>query len=250
MHLDSTIELGVNVDQVATLRQVRGTRYPDPVQAAIVAEQAGADAITVHLREDRRHIQERDVELLARVIETRLNLEMAVTDEGIACAERIRPADCCLVPGRREELTTEGGLEVAGQLQRVREACRRLAAAGVRVSLFIDPDPRQVNAAQAAGAPVVEIHTGRYADAVERDARQAELERIAEAARQAADCGLTVHAGHGLHYRNVMPIAAIAPLRELNIGHAIVARAVFVGLAEAVREMKRLLQQARLPGAA
>ncbi len=239
------IALGVNIDHVATLRQARGTRYPDPVQAAIVAEQAGADAITVHLREDRRHIRERDVELIAQVIETRLNLEMAVTDEMIARAERMRPADCCLVPERREELTTEGGLDVASQLSRIREACRRLAAASVRVSLFIDPEPLQIEAAHAAGAPVVEIHTGRYADRAEREARRGEWERIVQAARLAAGRGLTVHAGHGLNYHNVMPVAGIAEIRELNIGHAIVARAVFVGLGEAVREMKRLMRQAR-----
>jgi pyridoxine 5-phosphate synthase len=244
----SCIDLGVNIDHVATLRQARGTRYPDPVHAALMAEQAGADAITVHLREDRRHIQERDVELLAKVIETRINLEMAVTDEMIAITERLRPADCCLVPERREELTTEGGLDVAGQLDRIREACLRLAATGVRVSLFIDPDPRQVEAARAAGAPVVELHTGRYADRGERQARQVEFERVVDAARQAAECGLTVHAGHGLNYHNVTPISAIPQVSELNIGHAVVARAVFVGLTEAVREMKRLMREARWHG--
>ncbi|MBA2591634.1 MAG: pyridoxine 5'-phosphate synthase [Pseudomonadota bacterium] len=244
----SCIDLGVNIDHVATLRQARGTRYPDPVQAALMAEQAGADAITVHLREDRRHIQERDVELLSEMIETRINLEMAVTDEMVTIAERLRPADCCLVPERREELTTEGGLDVAGKLERVREVCRRLAAAGIRVSLFIDPEPRQVEAARATGAPVVELHTGRYADCGERQARQVEFERVVGAARQAAESGLTVHAGHGLNYRNVKPIAAITQVRELNIGHAIVARAVFVGLTEAVREMKRLMREARWHG--
>jgi pyridoxine 5-phosphate synthase len=192
-----------------------------------MAEQAGADTITVHLREDRRHIQVRDVELLSEVIETRLNLEMAVTDEMVSIAERLRPADCCLVPERREELTTEGGLDVAGQLERVREVCRRLAAAGV---------------------PVVELHTGRYADRGERQARQSEFDRVMDAARQAAESGITVHAGHGLNYHNVKPIAAIPQVSELNIGHAIVARAVFIGLTEAVREMKRLLREARLPG--
>jgi pyridoxine 5-phosphate synthase len=242
------IDLGVNIDHVATLRQARGTRYPDPVQAALLAEQAGADVITVHLREDRRHIQVRDVELLSEVIETRLNLEMAVTDEMVSIAERLRPADCCLVPERREELTTEGGLDVAGQLERVREVCRRLAVAGVRVSLFIDPEPRQVEAARAAGAPVVELHTGRYADRSEQQARQSEFDRVMDAARQAAESGMTVHAGHGLNYHNVKPIAAIPQVTELNIGHAIVARAVFVGLTEAVREIKRLMREARWHG--
>ncbi|MCU0936314.1 MAG: pyridoxine 5'-phosphate synthase [Gammaproteobacteria bacterium] len=239
------ILLGVNIDHVATLRQARGTRYPDPVQAAIEAEQAGADAVTVHLREDRRHIQERDLEMLGEVLLTRMNLEMAVTEDGLGVAERIRPADCCLVPERRQELTTEGGLDVAGRLPAVREACRRLAGAGVRTSLFIDPDPAQVEAAVAAGAPVVEIHTGRFADAREPAERARELARIATIAGLAHGAGLQVNAGHGLNYQNVGVIAAIGQVRELNIGHAIISRALFTGLAEAVREMKRLMREAR-----
>jgi pyridoxine 5-phosphate synthase len=239
------ILLGVNIDHVATLRQARGTRYPDPVQAAIEAEQAGADAVTVHLREDRRHIQERDLEMLGEVLLTRMNLEMAVTEDGLGVAERIRPADCCLVPERRQELTTEGGLDVAGRLPAVREACRRLAGAGVRTSLFIDPDPAQVEAAVAAGAPVVEIHTGRFADAREPAERARELARIATIAGLAHGAGLQVNAGHGLNYQNVGVIAAIGQVRELNIGHAIISRALFTGLAEAVRQMKRLMREAR-----
>ncbi len=239
------ILLGVNIDHVATLRQARRTRYPDPVHAALVAEQAGADAITLHLREDRRHIQERDVALLREVLLTRMNLEMAVTEEMLAVAERYRPEDCCLVPERREELTTEGGLDVAGQRARIREACARLAAAGVRVSLFIDADPRQVEAAAEVGAPVIEIHTGHYAEARTREARARELARVAEAVRLGREAGLQVNAGHGLSYENVKPVAALPGIAELNIGHAIVARAVFSGLAEAVREMKRLMREAR-----
>jgi pyridoxine 5-phosphate synthase len=231
---------------VATLRQARGTRYPDPVQAAIAAEQAGADSITLHLREDRRHIQERDVNLLKDILQSRMNLEMAVTAEMLALAERLRPADCCLVPERREELTTEGGLDVAGQLPRVREVCVRLAAAGVRVSLFIDADARQVAAAAATGAPCIEIHTGHYADAANAAQQDAELTRIRESARLAVDAGLRVHAGHGLHYHNVQAIAAIPAIRELNIGHAIIARALFTGLGSAVAEMKRLMREARI----
>jgi pyridoxine 5-phosphate synthase len=237
--------LGVNIDHVATLRQARGTRYPDPVQAAIEAEQAGADAITLHLREDRRHIQERDVEMLKDILLTRMNLEMAVTDEMLAIAERIRPEECCLVPERREELTTEGGLDVAGQKERMREACRRLAAAGTRVSLFIDADPAQIDAAIEVGAPVIEIHTGHFADAETVQARVAEFERIVAAVNHADSLGLHVNAGHGLNYQNVGQIAAIPQLRELNIGHAIIARAVFTGLQPAVAEMKRLMLEAR-----
>jgi len=239
------ILLGVNIDHVATLRQARRTRYPDPVHAALVAEQAGADAITLHLREDRRHIQERDVALLREVLLTRMNLEMAVTEEMLAVAERYRPEDCCLVPERREELTTEGGLDIAGQRGRIREACARLAEAGVRVSLFIDADPRQVEAAAEVGAPVIEIHTGHYAEARTREARARELARVAEAVRLGREAGLQVNAGHGLSYENVRPVAALPDIAELNIGHAIVARAVFSGLAEAVREMKRLMREAR-----
>jgi pyridoxine 5-phosphate synthase len=245
MATDSDILLGVNIDHVATLRQARGTRYPDPVQAAIEAEASGADSITLHLREDRRHIQERDVNLLYDILQTRMNLEMAVTDEMLVFAERLMPADCCLVPERREELTTEGGLDVAGQLPRIREACARLAAAGVRVSLFIDADARQVDAAAAAGAPCIELHTGHYADALAGELRDAEYKRILDSVSLAVDAGLRVHAGHGLHYHNVHAIAAIPQIRELNIGHAIIARALFSGLGKAVAEMKRLMLEAR-----
>lgn len=241
----SDILLGVNIDHVATLRQARGTRYPDPIQAAIEAEQAGADSITLHLREDRRHIQERDVELLRGILQTRMNLEMAVTGEMLVIAEHLRPEDCCLVPERRAELTTEGGLDVAGQQARVRDACQRLAAAGVRVSLFIDAEPHQIEAAAACGAPCIEIHTGHYADAHGPAAQAAELARIAQAAVLGASLGLQVNAGHGLHYHNVAAIARIPQIRELNIGHAIVARALFTGLGPAVREMKRLMMEAR-----
>lgn len=242
----SSILLGVNIDHVATLRQARGTRYPDPVQAAIESEQGGADSVTLHLREDRRHIQERDVELLSGILQTRMNLEMAVTDEMLDIACRIGPADCCLVPERREELTTEGGLDVAGQLQRMRAACARLAQAGIRVSLFIDADARQVEAAREVGAPCIEIHTGHFADAA-GPAQETELQRIVKAAELGEQIGLQVNAGHGLHYHNVQAIAAIPQVRELNIGHAIVARALFCGLGEAVREMKRLMLEARRP---
>ena len=240
------ILLGVNIDHVATLRQARGTRYPDPIQAAIEAEQAGADAITLHLREDRRHIQERDVVMLKDILLTRMNLEMAVTEEMIAIAERLQPQDVCLVPERREELTTEGGLDVAGQLSRVSDACVRLVEAGVRVSLFIDADLKQVEAAQQCGAPVIEIHTGHFADATTAQQRQVELQRIVQAVNHGVQVGLQVNAGHGLNYQNVATIAALPEIRELNIGHAIVARAVFTGLQKAVREMKRLMQVARL----
>jgi pyridoxine 5-phosphate synthase len=238
------IELGVNIDHVATLRQARGTRYPSPLQAALMAETAGADAITLHLREDRRHIQDADVLQIREVIATRMNLESAVTDEMVAIALRVRPHDVCLVPERRQERTTEGGLDVAGHLERVRTACRMLADAGVRVSLFIAPDPIQIDAAHAAGAPVVEIHTGTYAEAGADSS--GELERIRSAAAHAAGLGLKVNAGHGLHYHNVPPIAAIPQIAELNIGHAIVAHALFVGFAQAVREMKALMREARM----
>lgn len=238
------ILLGVNIDHVATLRQARGTRYPDPVQAAIEAEQAGADSITLHLREDRRHIQERDVRLLREILQTRMNLEMAVTDEMLAIAEKYKPEDCCLVPEKREELTTEGGLDVAGQKSRIREACQRLAAAGVKVSLFIDAEPGQIEAAVECGAPAIEIHTGHYADAETPEQQAVELERIMTGASLGVKAGLQVNAGHGLHYHNTAAIAAIPEIRELNIGHAIIARAVFVGLQEAVREMKRIMSEA------
>lgn len=242
------IRLGVNIDHVATLRQARRVAYPEPVQAALAAEQAGADVITAHLREDRRHIQDRDVELLQRVLTTRLNLEMAITDEMLGIAVRLKPADCCLVPEKRAELTTEGGLDVAASTDKVADACEQLAAAGVRVSLFIDPEPAQLEAARSAGAPLVELHTGRFADSRGDTARQ-ELVRLIEAARLGASIGLQVNAGHGLHYHNVQAVAAIPEIEELNIGHAIIARAVFSGLYEAVREMKRLMREARLQSA-
>ena len=238
------IHLGVNIDHVATLRQARGTPYPRPADAVAIAERAGADSITVHLREDRRHIQDADLPAIAAVMQTHMNLELAVTDEmlGIACG--FAPSDCCLVPERREELTTEGGLDVAGQAGRVKDACARLADAGIRVSLFIDPDERQLEAAVACGAPVVELHTGAYADA-ECEQRAAELQRIAAAAAFGDRLGLVVNAGHGLNYDNVGDIAALPQIVELNIGHAIVSRAVFDGLAVAVSEMKRLMTEAR-----
>jgi pyridoxine 5-phosphate synthase len=239
------LKLGVNVDHVATQRQARGPPYPEPLTAALIAEQAGADSITIHLREDRRHIQQRDLELMQRCLNTRVNLEMAVTDAMLEIATAVGPADCCLVPEQREELTTEGGLDVAGQRERIGAAVATLGAAGIRASLFIDPDPAQVDASAAAGAPVIELHTGAYADAATPAAAAVELERIVAAARQASELGLTVHAGHGLNYHNVLPIAAIAEIVELNIGHAIVAQAVFVGIAEAVRKMKALLYGAR-----
>jgi len=239
------ILLGVNIDHVATLRQARGTEYPSPVEAARAAEEAGADYITLHLREDRRHIQDRDVITLRKALRTRMNLEAAVTPEMIAFARRVRPQDVCLVPERRAELTTEGGLDVAGASRRVGRACRELAAAGIRVSLFIDADRRQIDAALRAGAPVIELHTGGYAGAGGAGRRRRELEKIRTAAEYAAGRGLRVNAGHGLNYDNVGPIAAIAQIEELNIGHAIVARAVFVGMGRAVREMKALLESAR-----
>ncbi|HEY4644866.1 MAG TPA: pyridoxine 5'-phosphate synthase [Steroidobacteraceae bacterium] len=241
---DGWIALGVNIDHVATLRQARGTRYPDPVYAALMAEQAGADSITLHLREDRRHIQDQDLQAIRAVIQTHMNLEMAVTDEMLAIAERVRPEDCCLVPEKRSELTTEGGLDVAGQLGRIAEACARIKSHGMRASLFIDPDRGQLDAAARSGAPVVELHAGAYAQATGGE-RAAELHRLQEAARHAAALGLTVHAGHGLHFHNVQPVAAIPQIVELNIGHAIIARAVFHGLAAAVSEMKHLMLAAR-----
>lgn len=246
MTIQSTdILLGVNIDHVATLRQARGTRYPDPIQAAIEAEQAGADAITLHLREDRRHIQERDVDMLKQILLTRMNLEMAVTNEMLAIAERLQPEDVCLVPERREELTTEGGLDVVGQFDKVSDACDRMREAGVRVSLFIDADPDQVEAAKRCGAPVIEIHTGHFADATTIKQRESELQRIVRAINHGLQLGLQVNAGHGLNYQNVATIAALPGVSELNIGHAIIARAVFTGLQAAVREMKQLMLQAR-----
>ena len=244
--MDKTILLGVNIDHVATIRQARGTRYPDPVYAALMAEQAGADCITLHLREDRRHIQERDLRAMSDVLQTRMNLEIAVTDEMLGLAVEAAPRDCCLVPERREELTTEGGLDVASQVSRIGDACTRLGEAGIRVSLFIDPDPTQIEATHAAGAPVIELHTGAYADASDESGRRAELGRIKDACTLAANIGLKVNAGHGLHYHNVQPVARIPEIRELNIGHAIVARSIFDGLSTAVIEMKRLMNEARL----
>lgn len=241
------IELGVNIDHVATLRQARGTTYPDPVKAALLAEQAGADAITLHLREDRRHIQDRDVEVLRQRLTTRMNLECAVTGEMLDIACRIAPHDVCLVPEKREELTTEGGLDVAGGFDRVREATQRLGQAGIRVSLFIDPDPAQIEAAKAAGAPVIEIHTGRYADLHDMAAAE-ELERIRTAVELGTRIGLKVNAGHGLNFGNVRPIAAMPEIAELNIGHALVADAIFMGWENAIREMKRLMLEARQRG--
>lgn len=241
--------LGVNVDHVATLRQQRRTAYPDPVQAAVLAELAGADQITVHLREDRRHIQDRDVEVLRRTVQTRLNLEMAATEEMVRVARTLRPDSCTLVPERRQELTTEGGLDVVGQRDAIRDAVARLREAGIVASLFVDPARAQVEASREVGADVIEIHTGRYCDAADPRERDRELARVAEAARAAAELGLVVAAGHGLHYRNLLPVAAIPRIEEFNIGHAIVARAVLVGIERAVREMKALLAGAAAPGA-
>jgi pyridoxine 5-phosphate synthase len=242
--MQGTIALGVNVDHVATVRQARRARHPDPVHAALVAEQAGADSITMHLREDRRHIIDADPPAFMAQMQTRLNLEMAVTREMLDIATRLRPADCCLVPESRVEITTEGGLDVARDPARLAESIAELAAARIRVSLFIDPDPRQVEAARAAGAPVIELHTGAYAEA-SGPARALELQRLQQAAREAAALGLVVNAGHGLDYQNVQPIAAIPQIVELNIGHAIVGRALFAGLAAAVRDMKSLMLAAR-----
>lgn len=245
MTQSAPIALGVNIDHIATLRQARGTRYPDPAQAALLAEEAGADAITLHLREDRRHIQERDVTIIQQLTQTRVNLEMAVTEDMIQFAIAHRPEDVCLVPERREELTTEGGLNVAGQEEKVRDACQRLAEAGIRVSLFIDPESAQIDAALRCRAPVVELHTGCYADAKTPQAVENEWTRLRDAAQYADQQGLLANAGHGLHYHNVEAIAALPQIRELNIGHAIVARAVFTGFKEAVVEMKRLMREAR-----
>ncbi|OUS23513.1 pyridoxine 5'-phosphate synthase [Thalassotalea sp. 42_200_T64] len=241
----SDILLGVNVDHIATLRQARGTTYPDPAHAACVAEHAGADGITIHLREDRRHINDRDVEVMANTIQSRMNLEMAVTNEMLDIACRIKPEFCCLVPEKREELTTEGGLDVAGQMDKVSSAIERLAAAGTKVSLFIDADTKQIEAAKASGAPFIEIHTGHYADAETEDKQQAELVRLIDGIKYAHSLGLKVNAGHGLNYFNVKPIAAIKEIIELNIGHAIIARAAIDGLDKAVRDMKRLMIEAR-----
>jgi pyridoxine 5-phosphate synthase len=240
----SNIELGINIDHVATVRQARRAPYPDPVHAALLAEQAGADNITLHLREDRRHIQDRDVHALRPLLQTRMNLEMGLTNEMVEIAIGVRPQDCCLVPEKREEITTEGGLEVAADLDRVAAGVKKLSAAGIRVALFIAPDLAQIEAAKRSGAPVIELHTGTYAEAT-GSAQARELERLSTAAKRAASLGLEVHAGHGLTYNNVGPVAAISEIVELNIGHCIIARAIFTGLEAAVRDMKALMQGAR-----
>ncbi|TMO62968.1 pyridoxine 5'-phosphate synthase [Pseudoalteromonas aurantia] len=239
------ILLGVNVDHIATLRQARGTSYPDPVHAAAVAEHAGADGITIHLREDRRHIQDRDVYVMAKTIQTRMNLEIAVTDEMIDIALDVKPAYVCLVPEKREELTTEGGLDVLGNLQKITDATTKLTQAGIKVSLFIDADKAQIDAAKQTGATYIEIHTGAYADAETEGEQLAELARIREGVQYATALGIIVNAGHGLHYHNVKPIAQMPEIYELNIGHAIIARAAIAGLEKAIRDMKRLMIEAR-----
>lgn len=244
--MQDDIHLGINIDHVATLRQARGTRYPDPVEAARLAESAGADSITVHLREDRRHIQERDVRLLRQVLQTRMNLEMAVTADMLEFACQVLPEDCCLVPERRQELTTEGGLDLLLKPADLKNACQQLTGAGIRVALFIDPDPRQIEAAASLRVAAIELHTGRYADASDAQTQAEELFRLQEAARLAAQLRLEVHAGHGLNYHNVKPVAAISEIVELNIGHAVIARAVMSGLSAAVRDMKLLIKEARL----
>ncbi|MBV8666831.1 MAG: pyridoxine 5'-phosphate synthase [Burkholderiaceae bacterium] len=242
----AVIDLGVNIDHVATLRNARGTTYPDPIQAALQAEEAGADAITLHMREDRRHIKDADVIAIRPLLRTRMNLEAAVTPEMIDFCLRINPQDACLVPERRAEVTTEGGLDVAGHFSQVQAAVRQLAAQGIRVSLFIDADAAQIQAAAETGAPVIEIHTGRYADAHDAAEQARELERVKQGVLEGVRRGLKVNAGHGLHYTNVQAIAAIPDIAELNIGHAIVAHAVFAGWQNAVREMKAIMTQARL----
>jgi len=240
-----SIYLGVNIDHIATLRQARGTVYPCPVEAALICEQAGANSITLHLREDRRHINDADVELMRSSLKTKMNLEMAATDEMLSIAANIKPEDCCLVPEKREELTTEGGLDVASQLPRMREVCQKLAENNIRVSLFIDADKNQIDAAKECGAPVIEIHTGHYAGATDEKSRNECFQKIKEASTYAHSIGLQVNAGHGLTLENTGKIAALNELVELNIGHSIVARSVFVGLAEATREMKSIMLQAR-----
>lgn len=239
------ILLGVNVDHIATLRQARGTNFPDPVYAATVAEHAGADGITVHLREDRRHIQDRDIHVLKQTLNTRMNLEMAVTDEMLNIACDVKPVFCCLVPEKREELTTEGGLDVVAQLEKITKAVSRLSAVGTQTSLFIDADIKQIDAAIATKAPYIEIHTGHYADATNEEEQLAELHRLTKGIQYAHSKGLKVNAGHGLNYFNVKPIAAIPEIIELNIGHSIIARAVIDGLDKAIRDMKRLMLEAR-----
>ena len=239
------LKLGVNIDHVATIREARHTNYPDIVEAALAAEAGGADSITMHLREDRRHIQDADIFDVQERIATHLNLELAATAEMTEIACRLSPRACCIVPERREELTTEGGLNVAGQLKPITAVCSRLADQGIEVSLFIDPDERQIEATLAAGAPTIEIHTGKFAETNDTGAQQQELDQIGRAVQLADSAGLRVNAGHGLHYHNVQPVAALTPLDELNIGHAIVARALFVGLSGAVAEMRDLLDQVR-----
>lgn len=239
------ILLGVNIDHVATLRQARLTKYPDPLEAVYAAENGGADGITVHLREDRRHIQEHDVELIKNVLLTRLNLEMAVTDAMVKYAEKIQPAHCCFVPEKRNELTTEGGLDVIAFQSKVYDAVQHLKRLGIEVSLFIDPEIKQIEAALHCDAPVIEIHTGSYAEAESADTQEKELRRIIKAVQFAHQAGLIVNAGHGLHYENVQAIARIPQINELNIGHSIIARSIFMGLEPAVREMKRLMTEAR-----
>jgi pyridoxine 5-phosphate synthase len=241
----SSILLGVNIDHIATLRNARGTKYPDPVHAAEIAERAGADGITIHLREDRRHIKDRDVRILRETIQTRMNLEMAVTDEMVDIAVKTKPEYVCLVPEKREELTTEGGLDVAGQLEKIQSATEKLTEAGIKVSLFIDANKEQIDAAKACGAPFVELHTGHYADAETEQEQQSELKKIAAAASYANDLGITVNAGHGLTYHNVAAIAALPEIYELNIGHSIIGRAVFDGLDKAVADMKATMLEAR-----
>jgi pyridoxine 5-phosphate synthase len=243
------MRLYINVDHVATVREARRTDEPDPVRAAVLAELAGADGITVHLREDRRHIRERDVELLLATVRTVVNLELAASEEILALAERWKPAQATLVPERREEVTTEGGLDVAGGHDRLGAAVERLAAAGIRTSLFIDPDPEAIDASAELGADAVELHTGEYANARGRAAREGQLDRLREAALRAREAGLAVHAGHGLTYENVAPVAALPACEELNIGHSIVSRAVLTGMEAAVRDMRRLVDDARRYGA-
>ena len=245
MNLSETLLLGVNIDHIATLRQARGTRYPDPVYAALEAEIAGADGITLHLREDRRHIQDEDLYSLMKLCQTRVNLEMAVTQEMLSIAEKVRPAHCCLVPEKREELTTEGGLDVLAAVPEISAACTRLANADIEVSLFIDPDSAQIDAAKDCGAVTVEIHTGCYAEAVNEHEQREQYHRVVEAVKYAYGKGLIVNAGHGLNYKNVSPIAAIKEINELNIGHAVIAHSLFVGLKSAVLEMKTLMREAR-----
>jgi pyridoxine 5-phosphate synthase len=242
----NNILLGVNIDHVATLRQARGTRYPEPIQAALIAEQAGADGITAHLREDRRHIQDRDIYLLKDMLQTRLNFEMAATDKMIAMAIKVKPFACCLVPEKRKELTTEGGLDVISQLNYLQMSCDKLAEAGIEVSLFIDPEEAQIDAAIKAGAPVIELHTGRYAEAITPAQQAEEFERIRLAAHYAYSAGLQVNAGHGLNYYNVEAICGIPEITELNIGHAIIAQALFSGLEKAIKDLKHIMRMARM----